>query len=79
MTLDELYALELARYREMDARIFQRMNTSNTGKLTLQEYAASEAKFFARLDRDGNGVITEDELASRKRSGGNTRLAKSGR
>ncbi len=79
MTIDELYALELARYREMDARIFQRMNTSYTGKLTLQEYAASEAKFFARLDKNGDGVITEDELSSRRRSGGSTRVAKSGR
>jgi len=79
MTLDQLYALELAHYREMDARIFQHMNTSYTGKLTLQEYAASEAKFFARLDKDGKGVITEDELSSRRGAGGNTRVAKSGR
>jgi Ca2+-binding EF-hand superfamily protein len=78
MTLDQLYALELSRYREMDARIFQHMNTSYTGKLTLQEYAASEAKFFSRLDKKGDGIITEDELSSR-RSGGNTRVARSGR
>ncbi len=79
MTADELYALELARYREIDARIFQRMNTSYTGKLTLQEYAASEAKFFARLDKNADGVITQDELSSRRRSGGNTRVVRSGR
>jgi len=79
MSLDELYATELARYRELDARIFQHMNTSYTGKLTLQEYAASEAKFFARLDKNGDGVITEDELSSRKRSGGSTRVARSGK
>ena len=77
MSLDQLYGLELAHYREMDARIFQHMNTSYTGKLTLQEYAASEAKFFARLDKDGNGVITADEL-SRSRSS-NSRVARSGR
>jgi Ca2+-binding EF-hand superfamily protein len=77
MTADQLYQLELARYRELDARIFQRMNTSYTGKLTLQEYAASEAKFFARLDKNGDGVITEDELSSRR--GGSTRVARSGR
>jgi Ca2+-binding EF-hand superfamily protein len=76
MSLDQLYGLELAHYREMDAHIFQHMNTSYTGKLTLQEYAASEAKFFARLDKDGKGVITADEL-SRSRS--TTRVAKSGR
>lgn len=68
MTLDQLYGLELAHYREIDARIFQRMNTSYTGRLTLQEYAASESKFFARLDRNGDGVITQDELSSRRRS-----------
>jgi Ca2+-binding EF-hand superfamily protein len=79
MNVDQLYALELAHYREMDARIFQRMNTSYTGKLTLQEYAASEAKFFARLDKNGTGVITEDELSSRRGTGGKTRMAKSGR
>jgi Ca2+-binding EF-hand superfamily protein len=79
MTVDQLYALELAHYREMDARIFQHMNTSYTGKLTLQEYAASEAKFFARLDKDGKGVITVDELSSRRGASGNTRVAKSGR
>jgi Ca2+-binding EF-hand superfamily protein len=78
MSLDQLYGLELAHYREMDARIFQHMNTSYTGKLTLQEYAASEAKFFARLDKDGNGVITADEL-SRSRGSSNPRVAKSGR
>jgi Ca2+-binding EF-hand superfamily protein len=78
MSLDQLYGLELAHYREMDARIFQHMNTSYTGKLTLQEYAASEAKFFARLDKDGNGVITIDEL-SRSRGSNGTRVAKSGR
>ncbi|HKD21942.1 MAG TPA: EF-hand domain-containing protein [Rhizomicrobium sp.] len=76
MTIDQLYALELARYREMDARIFQRINTSYTGKLTLQEYAASEAKFFARLDKNGDGVITQDELSSRR---GTTRNARSAR
>ena len=77
MNIDELYALELARYREMDARIFQRINTSYTGKLTLQEYAASEAKFFARLDKNGDGVITTDELSSRR---GNSRtVARSAR
>jgi len=79
MSVDQLYALELARYREIDARIFQRMNTSYTGKLTLQEYAASEAKFFARLDKNGDGVITEDELSSRRRANPNARVAKSGR
>ena len=79
MSLDALYALELSRYRDLDARIFQRMNTSYTGKLTLQEYAASEAKFFARLDKNGDGTITEDELSSRRKTGGSTRYAKSGR
>ncbi len=78
MSLDQLYGLELAHYREMDARIFQHMNTGYTGKLTLQEYAASEAKFFARLDKKGDGVITADEL-SRSRTSGNARVAKSGR
>jgi Ca2+-binding EF-hand superfamily protein len=78
MSPDQLYGLELAHYREMDARIFQHMNTSYTGKLTLQEYAASEAKFFARLDKNGDGVITVDEL-SRSRGSSNTRVAKSGR
>lgn len=77
MTPDELYQLEFAHYRELDARIFQRMNTSYTGKLTLQEYSASEAKFFARLDKNGDGVITADELSSRR--GGSTRVARSGR
>jgi Ca2+-binding EF-hand superfamily protein len=80
LSLDQLYALELARYREIDARIFQRINTSYNGKLTLQEYSASEAKFFARLDKNGDGVITEDELASRRRNPpGTARVAKAGR
>jgi Ca2+-binding EF-hand superfamily protein len=79
MNADQLYGLELARYREIDARIFQHMNTSYTGRLTLQEYAASEAKFFARLDKNGDGTITEDELSSRRRTPTTTRVAKSGR
>jgi Ca2+-binding EF-hand superfamily protein len=53
------------------------MNTSYTGKLTLQEYSASEAKFFARLDKNGDGVITADEL-SRSRTN-SPRVARSGR
>lgn len=79
LSADELYALELGHYRQLDAHIFERINTSYDGKLTLQEYAASEAKFFARLDKNGDGVITADELSSRRRGGGNTRIAKSGR
>jgi len=79
MSLDALYALELSHYRDLDGHIFQRMNTSYTGKLTLQEYAASEAKFFARLDKNGDGTITGDELSSRRKTGGSTRVAKSGR
>lgn len=79
MTLEQLYQLEFAHYRELDAHIFQRMNTSYSGRLTLQEYAASEAKFFARLDKNGDGVITADELSSRRRSGGTPRVARSGR
>lgn len=79
MSVDQLYGLELAHYREMDARIFQHMNTSYTGKLTLQEYAASEAKFFARLDKNGDGVITIDELSRSRSNNGNARVARSGR
>ena len=79
MTLDQLYALELARYREMDAHIFQRINTSYTGRLTLQEYAASEMKFFARLDKKGDGVITADELSRSRRPDGITHIARSGK
>ena len=80
MTPDELYGLELGRYRELDARIFQRMNTSYTGRLTLQEYAASETKFFARLDKNGNGVIEQNELSSRRKNNAtNNHFAKSGR
>ena len=79
MTLDQFYALELAHYREMDARIFQHMNTSYTGKLTLQEYAASEAQVLCAPRQERRRRDHRRRIVERRGAGGNTRVAKSGR
>ena len=60
----------LARYREIGARIFKRLDTNKDGKLSVAEFAAGDAKMFARLDRNHDGVLTPDEIAPHHPHGG---------
>jgi Ca2+-binding EF-hand superfamily protein len=67
ITFDQYYAYEEARSRDTYARVFERLNTTRDGKLTLQEYAAPDEKLFARLDKNNDGVVTADEMMSSRR------------
>lgn len=67
MSFDQFYALELARYHDLNGRIFNRIDRDHTGNLTETEYAASEMRFFNRLDKNGDGQVTQDELSFHRR------------
>ncbi|MBL6852622.1 MAG: EF-hand domain-containing protein [Alphaproteobacteria bacterium] len=62
MTLAQFTALQQVRYREMNDRMFKRLDKDGDGTLTLAEFAAPALKLFARLDRNNDGVITADEM-----------------
>jgi hypothetical protein len=68
ITFDQFYAYEQARSRDIYAHVFERLNTTRDGKLTLQQYAAPDEKLFARLDKNNDGVVTADEMMSSRRS-----------
>ncbi len=65
MTAAQFYATELARFQDMNVRMFKRLDRDRDGVLSLQEYAAPEEKLFARFDRSHTGVITEDDMRPR--------------
>jgi Ca2+-binding EF-hand superfamily protein len=71
MSFDQFYGLELARYRDLNARIFNRIDRDRTGTINEAEYAASEMRFFKRLDKNNDGVITQDELSFHRRDNSN--------
>jgi Ca2+-binding EF-hand superfamily protein len=80
MSFDQFYGLELARYRDLNARIFNRIDRDRTGTINEAEYAASEMRFFARLDKNNDGTITQDELSFHRgsRNGYQNKQHKSG-
>jgi Ca2+-binding EF-hand superfamily protein len=71
MSFDQFYALELARYRDLNARIFNRIDRDHTGTINEAEYAASEMRFFNRLDKNHDGVVAQDELSFHRRGNEN--------
>lgn len=68
MTFDQFYAFEQSRARDIYGHVFDRLNASHSGKLTLQEYAAPDEKLFARLDKNHDGTVTADEMMSSRGS-----------
>jgi hypothetical protein len=62
MTQAQFMADELAQYRDMNAKMFQRLDKDRNGTLSLAEYAAPEEKLFARLDKNNDGTLTDDEM-----------------
>lgn len=70
MNLAQFTADEAARYRDINAKMFKRLDTNGDGKLTLAEFAAPPEKMFDRLDRNHDGVITPDEMKPRFHSRG---------
>jgi Ca2+-binding EF-hand superfamily protein len=59
---DQFYQIALARFRDSNARYFQRLDTNHDGRLSLVEYAASSQRMFARADKNNDGVITQNEV-----------------
>jgi Ca2+-binding EF-hand superfamily protein len=68
MTFDQFYAFEQSRARDIYGHVFERLDTSHSGKLSLQEYAAPDEKLFARLDKNNDGTVTADEMMSSRGS-----------
>jgi len=66
VTPDEFYNLMLARFRDMNAKRFQHLDTDHNGKLSMAEFSVPAQKMFARLDKNNDGVITADELQSHR-------------
>ncbi len=62
LTLAAFTADMAVRYRDMNDKMFQRLDKDGDGRLSIAEFAASPLKLFARLDRDHDGVITADEM-----------------
>jgi Ca2+-binding EF-hand superfamily protein len=82
MTLAQFNAEQATRYRDMNAKMFKRLDKDGDGKLTLTEFAAPPEKMFDRLDRNHDGVITADEMKSRfggRERGGRTFGRRGGR
>ncbi|MBS0471599.1 MAG: EF-hand domain-containing protein [Proteobacteria bacterium] len=65
MTLAMFSADQAKDFRNMNDRMFKRLDKNDDGKLDLAEFAAPELKMFARLDRNHDGVITADEMKPR--------------
>lgn len=65
MNLAQFTAEEAARYRDINAKMFKRLDTNGDGRLSLAEFAAPPEKMFDRLDRNRDGVITPDEMKPR--------------
>jgi Ca2+-binding EF-hand superfamily protein len=71
MSFHQFYGLELARYRDLNAHIFNRIDRDHTGSITQAEYAQSEMRFFNRMDKNKDGVVTQDELTFHRHPGQN--------
>ena len=57
---EELANLQAARHEMMKAIVFERLDTSADGFLTLEEFAPQLARLKA-LDVNGDGLVTEEE------------------
>jgi len=62
MTLAQFTADLSVHYREMNDKMFKRLDKDGDGKLTMAEFAAPPLKMFDRLDRNHDGVISADEM-----------------
>ncbi len=49
-------------YRDMNDKMFKRLDKDGDGLLSLAEFAAPPLKMFARMDRNNDGVITAEEM-----------------
>ena len=65
MSLAQFPTDEAARYRDINAKMFKRLDSNGDGKLSLAEFATPPEKMFDRLDRNRDGLITPDEMKPR--------------
>jgi Ca2+-binding EF-hand superfamily protein len=70
ITLAQFTADMAGRYRAMNDRMFERLDSDGDGKLTMAEFSASELRTFDRMDRNHDGVIDAEELKPRDRDRG---------
>ena len=62
MTLAQFTQQELGHFRDMNDKMFKRLDKDGDGKLSLTEFSAPLEKMFDRLDRNHDGVLTADEM-----------------
>jgi Ca2+-binding EF-hand superfamily protein len=62
MTLAQFTTDMAVHYRDMNDKMFKRLDKDGDGLLSLAEFAAPPLKMFARMDRNNDGVITADEM-----------------
>jgi len=67
LTLAQFSAEQAARFRNINAGMFKRLDSDGDGKLSLAEFAASSERMFDRLDKSRDGVITPEEMKPRFR------------
>lgn len=65
ITLAAFTANMAERFRDMNDKMFKRLDKDGDGKLSLAEFAGPPLKMFDRLDRDHDGTITADEMKPR--------------
>jgi hypothetical protein len=68
MTLAQYSTEQAVQFRDVNAKLFNRLDSDGDGKLSLAEFAAPSEKLFDRLDRNRDGAITPDEMKPRFRS-----------
>lgn len=64
LTLDGFTKLADARVQGFQDKRFDRLDSNNDGKLTLNEFTAPQDTLFKRLDKDKKGYITKDDVKS---------------
>lgn len=62
---EQFFQFEQARFHDIGAKRFDRIDSDHNGKLSKAEFAAPAEKMFDRLDRNHDGVIAPDELQPR--------------
>lgn len=65
ITLAAFTADQQTRFRDMNDKMFKRLDKDGDGKLSLAEFAGPPLNMFARLDRNHDGVVTADEMKPR--------------
>jgi Ca2+-binding EF-hand superfamily protein len=62
ISIAQFSADQTARFHDLNAKMFKRLDVDGDGKLSLSEFAASSEKLSDRLDKKRDGVITPDEM-----------------